>query len=106
MSPLQPPLPTSWNLPFQLDMGSQVSVLMSESCEGVRVNATRQNAGRSANSAAAPAGGLNCPAGTTCAEVTDAFGRVSDIRRIQAAESAERCAEGPWASTVPPAPPK
>src|ERR1700676_5372581 len=106
MSPFQPPLPTAWNLPFQLDMGSQVSVLMMESREGVRVNATRQNAGRSANSVAALAGGVNCPAGTTCAEVTDAFGRVSDIRRVHAAESAERRAEGPWASTAPPAPPK
>src|ERR1700680_2499324 len=106
MSPLQPPLPTSWNLPFQLDIGSQVSDLMSESCDGVRVNATRQNAGRSANSAAAPAGGLNCPAGTTCAEVTAVFGRVSEVGRAQAAESTARGAEGPWASTVPPAPPK
>jgi hypothetical protein len=46
MLPLQPPLPVAWNLPFQPDAGNQTSILMSDSADGLRVAATRQNAGR------------------------------------------------------------
>lgn len=46
MVPAQPPLPTAWNFRFQPADGSQTSILMSESLDGVRVAATRQNSGR------------------------------------------------------------
>src|SRR5205823_4609390 len=45
MVPAQPPLPTAWNLPFHAWAGSQTSILMSESDEGVSVAATRQKVG-------------------------------------------------------------
>src|SRR5262249_13939597 len=79
MVPAQPPLPTPWNLPFHAWTGSQTSILMSESDEGVRVAATRQNAGNWLNccTAAGP-GRLNPPAGTVWAEVIDAFGNLRD----------------------------
>ena len=48
MVPAHPPLPTAWNFPFQPDAGSQTSILMSESPDGVSVAATRQNAGSDA----------------------------------------------------------
>src|SRR5687767_5263314 len=81
MLPFQPPLPVAWNLPFQPAAGSQTSILMSESADGLSVAATRQNAGRSVNCAPPPrpvaaappprppAGGVNAPAGTSCAIV-------------------------------------
>src|SRR4029077_10768516 len=47
IKPVQPAVPTSWDLTFQPESGSQVSDLMSESDDGVRVMATRQNSGRS-----------------------------------------------------------
>src|ERR1700680_3040673 len=100
----QPPLPTSWNLPFQPDICSHVSDLMSESGEGLMVNSTRQNAGRSAKPSAAPAalvGGWKCPAGTTCAEVMVASGSLSEERRVHAAASAACAAGGASALTVP-----
>src|SRR5262250_2984707 len=100
--PAHPPLPTAWNLPFHIALsGSQTSILMSESLDGVNVAATLQNAGSAeyglgwlaprppprAPPARAPprpaaasrpggagaAGGVNAPAGTSCAEVTCAF---------------------------------
>jgi hypothetical protein len=40
---------------------------MFESLDGSMVPATRQNAGRVLNGAVVPAGGVNCPAATTCA---------------------------------------
>ena len=49
MLPAHPPLPTAWNFPFHPDAGSQTSILMSESLDGVSVAATRQNAGSVAN---------------------------------------------------------
>ena len=55
MLPFQPPLPIAWNLPFQPAAGSHTSILMSESADGLSVAATRQNAGRSVNCAAAAA---------------------------------------------------
>src|SRR5688572_10613108 len=45
MVPAQPPLPTAWNLPFQFSAGSQTSISMCESDEGLRTTATRQWAG-------------------------------------------------------------
>src|SRR5688572_3344994 len=49
---------------------------MSESLDGFRVAATRQNAGSALNALAAPdaPGGVNAPAATSCAVVTDTFG--------------------------------
>src|SRR5450631_2928039 len=43
MAPLNAPLPTAWNLPFQFVDGSHISILMSESEDGRNVAATRQN---------------------------------------------------------------
>src|SRR6266705_1114861 len=100
MVPAHPPLPTPWNLPFQPDAGIQTSILMSESLDGFRVAATRQNAGRlrkacaAAGRGAAPptgAGGVNSPASTAFANVIAAPGRVRDARvshdRVPAAVS-------------------
>src|SRR4051794_36911804 len=42
MLPAQPPLPTAWNFPFHPDSGSQASISMWESAEGVSTSATRQ----------------------------------------------------------------
>jgi hypothetical protein len=95
-------LPTAWNLPFHVVLsGSQTSILMSESLDGVNVAAILQNAGsaeygldwlaprppprgppaRAPARPAAPsraatagaAGGVNPPAATSCADVTCAF---------------------------------
>ena len=74
MNPAQPPLPTDCSLPFHPEMGSQTSILMSESLEGLNVAATRQNAGSllygKTPAAADPLGpgGVNSPAATLCAE--------------------------------------
>src|SRR5437588_574727 len=74
MNPAQPPLPTDCSLPFHPETGSQTSILISESLEGLSFAATRQNAG-SLLYAETPAagdplgpGGINSPAATTCAE--------------------------------------
>src|SRR5580704_8054638 len=83
MRPAQPPLPTAWNLPFHPDAGSHTSILMSESFDGVRVAATRQNAGKREKRAPAGApaasippapGGVKAPGATLCANVIFAFG--------------------------------
>src|SRR5215510_2577448 len=81
MVPAQPPLPTAWNLPFHDWAGSQTSILISESGEGVSVAATRQNAGNWLNccTVAGPAPGrLNPPAGTIWAKVIEVFGSARD----------------------------
>src|SRR5262249_47178986 len=84
MLPAQAPFPTACNFPFQPEpgapepcaeaAGSQTSILMSESLDGVSVAATRQNAGRFEKASAPrpprPAGGVNCFAPTDCAGVT------------------------------------
>jgi hypothetical protein len=62
-------------------MGSQNSVLISESVVGFKVAATRQNVGRFASMAlgfVAP-GGTKLPV-TTTAVVTDAFASESDFK--------------------------
>src|SRR5271165_4314890 len=102
MSPFQPPFPTSWNFPFQPDSGSQVSDLMSESREGAMVMVTRQNAGRSANPSSAPAGGLNRPAETTCADVMVVFGSLTNARRAHEASVTGGLSDGTCALAVPP----
>src|SRR5882762_4700666 len=80
MVPAQPPLPTAWNFPFQSAAGSQTSILMSESDEGVSVAATRQNVGSWLNCGAAGSvpGGVNAPAGTIWARVIEVFGSARD----------------------------
>src|SRR6266566_2767458 len=55
IEPLNAPLPTAWNLPFQPDAGNQTSILMSESLLGVIVADTRQNDGSAAYACAAAA---------------------------------------------------
>src|SRR2546425_7288041 len=85
MVPPKPPLPTAWNLPFHAWAGSQTSILMSESDEGVSVAATRQKAGTWLKPGPPPArpppdGGVNPPAGTFCAAVMVGWGSFSDDR--------------------------
>src|SRR5579872_1331564 len=102
MNPFQPPFPTSWNLPFQPATGSQISVLISESLEGAMVMETRQNAGKSEKDAF-PSGALNCPAGTTCAEVIvvcGSFSAVSFPHEAASAPCAALASTSPRASTV------
>src|ERR1700722_180505 len=83
MVPFQPPLPTACRSLFQPDAGSQTSILISESLEGVSVAITRQKAGRPLKSSAfdrpgpGTAGGVNAPAATLCADVMVTFGRLS-----------------------------
>src|SRR5258705_3604354 len=86
MEPAHAPLPTSWNLPFHPLSGSQTSLLISESDEGVSVSSRWQNAGRLviAFGASAPgaAGGVNCPLVTARAAVTFAFISFSDAASV------------------------
>src|SRR5439155_12768959 len=74
MFPFQPPFPTASNFPFQFEEGSQTSILISDSLDGFKVAAIRQNAGRSLNCAPPPRppppAGANPPAATVCARVT------------------------------------
>src|SRR5437016_3900036 len=81
--PFQPPFPTASNFPFQFDVGSQTSILMSESVEGFSVAAILQNPGKSLNCEAArrsapPA--VNAPAAIDCATVMVVSGNFSDAR--------------------------
>src|SRR5580692_1259539 len=82
MVPAKPPLPTAWNFPFQSAIGSQTSILMSESEEGVSVAATRQKVGSWLNCAFAESapGRASVPAGTSSARVIDVFGSARDDR--------------------------
>src|SRR5689334_16094681 len=78
IAPLNAPLPTAWNLPFQPDSGNQTSILMSESLVGFSVAATRQNAGSPVKSPVSPdASGENAPARTEPAAVIVAWGNAS-----------------------------
>jgi hypothetical protein len=86
MLPLNAPLPTAWNLPFQFAAGIQTSTLMSESGDGVSVIATRQNDGSDRN-AFSWSGGLNAPASTVSATVIFAFGNASFARSAQPASA-------------------
>src|SRR5580765_2384882 len=73
MLPAHAPLPTASSFPFQPDAGSQTSILMSESAEGVSVAATRQKDGRLAKTFAPRPprpGAVNAPGATICASVT------------------------------------
>src|ERR1019366_6416420 len=81
MEPAKPPLPTPWNLPFQLETGIQTSNWISESDDGVMTPATRQKAGRLGM--ALPLGGVKLPAGTDSARVMDVAGRSSLFRASQ-----------------------
>src|SRR5215831_12637256 len=84
MFPFQPPLPTTSNLPFQLDAGIHTSILMSESFVGFTVTATRQNAGRSADALPPPRpppfAGVKAPAATACADVIVVSASFSEAR--------------------------
>src|SRR5207245_3089053 len=72
-------------------MGSHTSILISESLEGLKVAATRQNVGscwKTAFSCAAPrppSGSENCPAATAWADVMVAFSSESDLKLSQVA---------------------
>src|SRR5580658_7299123 len=93
MTPAQPPLPTASYFWFQSAAGSQTSILISESLDGLRVAVTRQNAGRSLYGfAPGPrppprpfgfAGSVNAPAATLCALLIVASGKLSDARLSQ-----------------------
>src|ERR1035441_5452977 len=81
MEPAKPPVPTPWNLPFQLEAGIQTSNWISESDDGLMTPATRQKAGRLDR--ALPAGGVKLPAGTDSARVMEVAGRSSLFRVSQ-----------------------
>src|SRR5258706_1347723 len=87
MAPAQPPFPTASNFPFHPSPGSQTSILMLESGDGLSVAATRQKAGRLIS--VALNGVVNEPAGTASAIVIAVFGRVSDDRLSHVAARAE-----------------
>src|SRR5262245_998656 len=94
MVPAQPPLPTAWNLPFHARAGSQTSILMSESEEGLSVAATRQNAGNWLNCCAAAGpvpGRLNPPAGAIWAKVIEVFGSARDAKLSHDAAALSAC---------------
>src|SRR5262249_1557486 len=94
MVPAQPPLPTAWNLPFHARAGSQISILMSESEEGVSVAATRQNAGNWLNccTAAGPVPGrLNPPAAAIWAKVRQWSGSARDDKLSHDAAALSAC---------------
>src|SRR5438876_5984088 len=94
MAPAQPPLPRAWNFPFHARAGSQTSILMSESDEGVSVAATRQKAGRRLNccTAAGPIpGSVNPPAGTIWAKVIEVFGSTRDDKLWHDAAALRAC---------------
>src|SRR5215469_13702353 len=106
MLPAQPPLPTAWNLPFHASAGSQTSILMSESDEGVSVAATRQKIGSWLNcgTAGPVPGRVNAPAGTVCAKVIEVLGITRDdkfshddaaLRACPCVVSARRSAQDP-----------
>src|SRR5262245_7754485 len=63
-----------WNLPFQFELGSQTSNLISESFVGLITPATRQKAGKSLYGAAEPVVGVNAPGATGCAAVIVVLG--------------------------------
>src|SRR6188474_1213958 len=79
MLPFQAPLPTACSFPFQPAIGSQTSILMSDSLVGVRVAATRQNAGTSDSAAPPrPPAWASAPAATDVAAVTVPFDNFAD----------------------------
>jgi hypothetical protein len=67
---------------FQPELGSQTSILISESLDGVKVACTRQNAGKPLKSAIftrngpGAAGGMKAPAPTLSADVIVTWGRL------------------------------
>src|SRR3984885_13664945 len=89
MVPFQPPLPMAWKSLFQPEAGSQTSILISESLDGVKVAITRQKAGspwkRAVFARPGPgvAGGVKAPAATLCADVMLTLGRLSLERLSQ-----------------------
>src|SRR6476661_890262 len=79
MAPSKAPLPTPWNLPFQVSLvGIHTSKLIDESGVGVATAATRQNAGSASGAAVAGAPGTaKGPAGVDVAATILTFGSVS-----------------------------
>src|SRR5207253_1075828 len=93
MTPAQPPLPTAWNFPFQATAGSQTSILMSESDDGVSVAATRQKAGSWLNcgTAGPVPGRVNPPAGTIWANVIEVVESARDDMLSHDAAAVRAC---------------
>src|SRR5262245_4416364 len=91
MLPFHPPFPTAWNLPFRPDVGSQTSILISESLDGASVAPTRQNSGRRLTFGGGcpgrtePSGMTNCPAATVSVRVMVVSGSASDFKPSQEA---------------------
>src|SRR5581483_9337275 len=93
MLPANPPLPASWNLPVQLEEGSQTSASICESLDGLSTRVTRQNSGRLGSGG--PAGGVNAPAGVRLAPEIVVSGSESLARSSQLAVNA-----GPAAAQI------
>src|SRR5215469_10439389 len=76
IDPAKPPFPRLKYLPFHPETGIQTSTLMSESFDGLISAVTRQKAGRRLNAlrvsscwSNGPAGRVNSPEATVCADV-------------------------------------
>src|SRR5258706_4135832 len=82
MIPAVPPLPTPWNLPFQLAIGSQTSNVTA----GALTATTRQNAGR-LRIAVVPSGGVNAGPGTSSADLIVVSGSRSLARFAHAPDA-------------------
>src|SRR3954465_8064322 len=95
IEPVQPPFPLPSKLPFQPDMGSQSSILISESPDGFKVAAIRQKAGTVKGAAPLPPRPAcgSSPAGTVCASVMAVFSKASEARLSQ---------DVPWAKAAQP----
>src|SRR5260370_20197740 len=100
--PAKPPLPWVWYLPFQPEAGSQTSILMSESFEGLSSAVTRQNAGAflNAGGAAVLPGGVNAPAATDSAEVMAAPGSLKALKSSHGPAKAGPAGERLWDSNA------
>src|SRR6516165_2255311 len=86
MSPPMPPLPVPMYLPFQPEYGIQTSILMFESDVGVKVAATRQNAGKLSKTG--PPGTANFPVRTNWAVVIAVSGSLKVVRLAHVAATA------------------
>src|SRR4051812_20298898 len=91
MDPAKPPFPTPWNLPFQPEAGSHTSTWISESADGFKTIATRQNS-TATWTGFSPT--VTEPAATDCAIVMAVFGSWSELMLAQVA------ADNEWGSNA------
>src|SRR5215472_1519274 len=90
IDPAKPPFPRLKYLPFHPETGIQTSTLISESFDGLISAVTRQKAGRRLNAprvsscwSNGPAGRVNSPEATVCADVTVVSSRLRPLNFSQ-----------------------